>query len=88
MSHVLRHDITAYCGGGAKHDQNGNKLVVGKAKSDSYGKEDSTKAHQLQKGAGYSCLWSGKCFSEMKGASHCYQTKRCSCFSQIIYSAG
>ena len=34
MSHVFRHNVAGHCGGRAKHDQNGNQLVMGEPKMD------------------------------------------------------
>lgn len=48
MSHVFRHNVAGHCGGRAKHDQNGNQLVMGEPKMDGNRKEDGAESNQLQ----------------------------------------
>lgn len=87
MSHVLCHDVAAYGSGRAKHDQNGNQLVVGEAKADCHRKEDCGETDQLQEGTGNGGLQSGERFSEMECAAHCHQAQGSGCFSQVVYRA-
>ena len=48
MSHVFRHNVAGHCGGRAKHDQNGNQLVMGEPKMNGNRKEDGAESNQLQ----------------------------------------
>ena len=52
MAHVFCHHIAAHRGGGAEHDEDGDKFFLPEAHSDGEGKKEDAEAHKLDEGRG------------------------------------
>ena len=52
MAHVFCHHIAAHRGGGAEHDEDGDKFFLPEAHPDGEGKKEDAEAHKLDEGCG------------------------------------